>query len=50
MFSDNMITHPDEGAVGVLPGRSAGHNGGGRWESSVHRDKSNSKPIQIRYR
>ena len=42
---DVLITHPDERAVGVLPGGSTGHDGGARGEPPVHRYKSNSKPV-----
>ena len=41
-----MITHPDERAVGVLPGRATRHNGGCSGEPTVHRYKSNSKPVK----
>ena len=47
VFTQHLrTTHPDEGAVGVLSGGAARHNGGCSGEPAVHRDKSNSKPMK----
>ena len=46
VFTQHLrTTHPDEGAVGVLSGGASRHNGGCSGEPAVHRDKSNSKPM-----